>query len=312
MKLENSKGNKVDEVYLPCPQEYFGSGRIVSKITLEDIIKVTKFCHENGIRVNVAFNSACEGLEEYRVEFVSRLIKVIKDLHQNYGVDGIIIANPLLIRTIKKTLPTVEVITSAFSDIDCLQRAVFFEKLGADTLTLNSLNRDLETLKEIKETVSARLRLMVNEGCLWKCPFRTFHNNFISHASRGLPDIDFCSEACIKLRKTYPFLVLTTDWILPQWLKYYKDVTKNFKIVGRTMPNEWIMTRVKDYLNESFSGNLLNLMESGLPQFLQRYNYYVDVSHFDENFFKKVTSCNKNCFKCNYCINLAEKIIISK
>jgi len=310
VEIKELNGNRIEGIYLPFPQEYAGSGRVVSKIAKEDIIKLIKFCHENGIKTSLTINFTCQGMEEYKPEFVSKVIKLIKFFHKEHELDAVILANPLYIQKIKKEVPTIKVIASAFSDIDCVNRAVFFEKLGADVLTLNGLNRNLEVLKEIKELVNCELKLMVNEGCLYKCPFRSFHSNFTSHASREeKPPIDFCAESCVRLRKLYPFLIITSDWILPQWLGYYKDITKSFKIVGRTMPSNWIIKRTKNYLEERFEGNLLELVESAVPQFLQVYKAYVDVFHFDYEFFKKVTSCDKNCFKCKYCEELAKKVV---
>jgi hypothetical protein len=38
-------------------------------------------------------------------------------------------------------------------------------------------------------------------------------------------------EACTEMRKSYPFLILTSDWILPQWLKYYKKLLLILKLL---------------------------------------------------------------------------------
>jgi len=312
VEIKELNGNRIEDIYLPFPQEYAGSGRIARKITKDDVIKIIKFCQENGIEVSLALNFTCQGIEEYKPEFVSRIIKLINFFHEN-GLDSVIIANPLYIQKIKRELPSIKVIASAFSDIDCINRAIFFEKLGADVLTLNGLNRSPKVLKEIKEVVKCELKLMVNEGCIWKCPFRNFHNNFTSHTSREeKPSIDFCAESCIHLRKLYPFLIITSDWILPQWLKYYKDITNHFKIVGRTMLTEWILERAKNYLEENFEGNLLELMESAIPKFLNTYKIHINSFYFDEAFFRKVTSCNKNCFRCKFCEELAKKVIKTK
>lgn len=311
VEIKNLNGNEIHEIYLPVPQEYFGSGRVVSKLTKEDVIKVIKFCHEHEIKVDLAINSTCEGLNEYTPRYITILLKLIKEFHQNYQLDAVIVANPLIIRKIKKEIPTITVIASAFSEIDCTQRAIFFNEFGADVLTLNGLNRNFEVLKEIKELTNAKIKLMVNEGCVWKCPFRVFHNNYTSHASKAdTPPFDFCGNSCIGLRRGYPFLILTSDWILPQWLKHYKEITQYFKIVGRTMPTDWIVKITKSYLEEKYEGNLLELVESALPAFVREFKWFIDVKYLDENFFKKVTSCNKNCFKCKYCIQLVEKITI--
>ena len=71
------------------------------------------------------------------------------------------------------------------SDIDYVQRAVIYTNMGANVITPDvNINRDLKLLKQIIETTGAELKLMVNEGCLYKCPFRKFHFNYISHKSK--------------------------------------------------------------------------------------------------------------------------------
>jgi collagenase-like PrtC family protease len=310
VKIKNLNGNSIEEVYFNCPQEYSGSGRMVSRLTTEDAASAIRICHENGIQVNMAMNFTCQGGEEYTLEFTSRIIKMVKKFHYEYGLDGIIMANPLYIQKVKKEVPSIQVIASAFSEIDCVERAVFFDKFGADVLTLNGLNRNLEVLKEIKELTDAKLRLMVNEGCLYKCPYRMYHANITSHGSRDLSlPIDFCADCCVKLRKLNPTLMITSDWILPQWLKYYRNITEHFKIVGRSMGTGWITNRVRNYMQEEFKGNLLELLESNSPEFVKLYKCRIDVADFDESFFRKITSCGRKCFACGYCGEFAKRAV---
>jgi collagenase-like PrtC family protease len=78
--------------------------------------------------------------------------------------------------------PDIEICASVLGDIDCVQRAVIYRKAGADVITPDvNINRDLKLLKQIKEATNAELKLMVNEGCLYKCPFRKFHFTCIPH-----------------------------------------------------------------------------------------------------------------------------------
>ncbi|MBN2094950.1 MAG: U32 family peptidase [Candidatus Aenigmarchaeota archaeon] len=307
--LQNINGNRIEGIYLSGPREIYSSGRTVSEISLRELMKVIRFCHKKELKVDLAINSTCEGRMEYSIEHVSKTLKFLKTLHEGHGLDGVIVANPAYIQTIKKELPGLSIAASAFSDIDSFEKARFFKKIGADTLTLNGLNRDFRTLEEIKK-LGIGLRIMANEGCIWKCPLRQFHNNFTSHASKeGNISIDPCAESCIGLRKFYPELIITSDWILPQWLAKYGKITRDIKIVGRTMESKWILQRVMDYLHEEYAGNILDLLESAIPMFNRRFNWYISSSHFDEAFFKKVTSCNKNCFVCHYCRDIAKKSI---
>ena len=126
-------------------------------------------------------------------------------------------------------------------DIDCVEKAIIFRKAGADVITPDvNINRDLGLLKRIREKTGADIKLMVNEGCLFRCPFRKFHFNYISHKSRnpgagkGVKSEDnVFSLNCIQLSKNDPSQLLKSGWIRPEDARQYGEITGYFKIVGR-------------------------------------------------------------------------------
>ncbi len=311
VEIKNLNGNKIEEVYFSGPQEYFGSGRVVKKLTIEDIIKVIKFCKENGLKTNLLLNSTCEGLDWYSPLNVSKVLKLVKILHMENGLDGVTIANPLFIQKIRKEFPKLEISASVLSQIDSVQRAMFFSKFGSDIITPDrDINRDLELLKEIKE-VGCELKLMVNEGCLFKCPYRIFHFNLISHWSKeGIIPKDYFFFNCPEITKKDPSQILKSSWINPENLRKYKEITNYFKITGRTRTTEWILNTVKSYLSENLEGNLLEIMDSNLDFVKNKFGAHINNKELEkEKFFDKVLSCNKNCFKCKRCEELAKKLI---
>ena len=80
--------------------------------------------------------------------------------------------------------PDIGICASVLGSIDCVQRVVIYREAGADVITPDvNINRNLVLLKEIKEATNARLKLLVNEGCLYKCPFRQFHFNAKTHVT---------------------------------------------------------------------------------------------------------------------------------
>jgi len=307
VSIQGRNGNLIDSIYLPAPQSKFGSGRAVSKITAKNVEYVLDYCRKHNIRTNLALNSKCDGNSGQSAKKTNELLYMLKNLHEKYGLSGVILANPLSIRAVKKSLPSLEVITSAFCGIDTFQKAQFFKELGADTITPNGLNRDFETLKKIKAT-GVKLRLMVNEGCIWNCPLREFHCNFTSHASRKLEKKDPYAELCAEYRILKPELIIKSDLILPQWLPYYSSLADGFKIVGRTMPTKWIVSRINDYLDEKYEGNVLELMESTMPSLVER-KICLDAKYLNAAFFRKVSSCKKECIGCNFCKDFSRKNI---
>ncbi len=87
-------GNRIEGIYFPTPQEYFGSARVVKEFTINDAKKVIDFCKETGFKTNMLLNSSCEGAEWYSPQTVSKtlfLVKKMKDL----GLSGITLTNPI-------------------------------------------------------------------------------------------------------------------------------------------------------------------------------------------------------------------------
>lgn len=314
-KLKNWHGNKIREIYLSGPQEYAGSGRITNKTKLSQTIELVDQIHNEGIRVNLTLNSTCEGPEWYSPEVVKALLEYIQKMHGKHGVESVTIANPLHLQVVRNNLPDIEICASVLSDIDCLQRAALYSKWGANVITPDAnINRDLNLLKEIKETTNLELRLMVNEGCLYKCPFRKFHFNYISHQSLE-PDKEsalsgpFFGQCQLVTRKD-PSQILKSGWVRPEDIRKYSGIVKYFKIVGRARPKSMVLRTIKAYMEESWDGDLLDIQSSSLGQFGLHELAYLDNKSLDKyGFFKKITSCDKHCVGCNYCEELASKLV---
>lgn len=306
----NSGSNRICEVYFSGPPEFFGSGRAVPKITTAHIHKAIRLCHAQGWGANLLVNSTCGGLGWYRKEQFSRTLRYIRSLHEKHGLDAVTVANPLYIQKISEALPDIKMTASVLCGIDSEQRAAFYGKFGVyAVIPERDINRDLEKLMSIKEAAGAEIRLMANEGCLYGCPYRQFHFNLISHNSREDESQRDCFFSnCQHIVREDPSQILKSCWIRPEDLRKYRKITNLFKITGRTRSTEWILNTTRAYLEESYGGNLLELMDSSLDAFRQTYHAYLDNKSLD-GFFETVTSCKKNCGKCRYCDETARGIL---
>ena len=305
--------NRIEGIYFPAPQEYFGSARVVSPFTLDNAIKIIDFCSKLGWKTNMLLNSSCEGGGWYSPEFISRTLFLVKKLN-SAGLSGATLTNPIYIQKIKKEVPALKLTASVICEIDSVQSAGFFEDLGADAFVPDrDINRNLDLLKEIKEATEMEMTLMVNEGCLFRCPQRIVHYNYISHRSRIEKEkqIDFPSNYCVALRGQRPEELLKMQFILPQHLKYYRKITSSFKIVGRKKDTHEILQMTQAYIEENFKGNLLDIMSSATPEIKNQYGFNIPAQLLDDGFFRKVTSCSKNCTKCNYCKELVDRLLKS-
>jgi collagenase-like PrtC family protease len=312
-RLKRLGKNKIREVYLAGPQEYSGSGRITKELSLTQFTKIVDKIHKQGIRVNLIFNPTCEGSDWYHSEVVNAKMDYLRQVHKQYGVEAITIANPIYIKEVRRQLPNIEICASVLSDIDCVQRAVIFAEAGANVITPDvNINRDLELLKQIKKATKAELKLMVNEGCLYKCPFRKFHFNYMSHKSKELGPIegDVFFANCSRVTLGDHSQILKSGWIRPEDIRKYGEISSFFKIVGRARPRSMVIRTTKAYLQESWDGDLLDIVSSSLNKFGLEYGAYLDNKSLDKyKFFEKVTSCDRNCSDCSYCQELARKLI---
>ena len=308
-------GNRIREVYLSGPQEFSGSGRIAPELDFNGFSQVVEKIHKEGIRVNLLLNSICEGSDWYSPGVLKSTMDYLKRVHEEHGVEAVTIANPLYIREIKKRFPDLEICASVLGDIDCVQKAVIFAKAGADVITPDvNINRDLALLKRIKDATNREIKLMVNEGCLFRCAFRKFHFNYISHKSRkpdGMKAEDnVFSLNCIQLTKSDPSQIFKSCWIRPEDARKYEEITSYFKLVGRTSSRSMVIRSVDAYMNESWDGDLLELMAGNLYSVGMSHLMHVDNKSLDAiGFFRRVTSCNKECSECDYCSELISRLI---
>ena len=258
-------------------------------------------------------NSTCEGTEWYSPEVVNAKMEYLRQMHEEHGLEAVTIANPLYIQEVRRHFPGIEICASVLGDIDCVQRAVIYNKAGANIITPDvNINRDLELLKEIKRATNAELKLMINEGCLYRCPFRKFHFNYMSHKSKELGEIegDAFFANCSQVTMGDHSQILRSGWIRPEDTRKYSGITNFFKIVGRARPKSFVTRAVKAYLKESWDGDLLDIVSSSLNKFGLEYGAHLDNKSLDKyNFFDKVTSSDINSNKLSYYDELAKKLI---
>ncbi|MFZ7132819.1 MAG: U32 family peptidase [Eubacteriales bacterium] len=316
-KIKNLKGNKIREIYLSCPEEYSGTGRAgsvntIKKLDLDEFIRLVDQIHALGFRVDIVMNSTCEGGDWYSKKELNKLIDFLSLMHKEYDTEAVTIANPIIIKEARKHFPELEISASVLGDIDSLQRAQMYADCGANVMTPDvNINRNLNLLREIKETTGMELKIMVNEGCLYKCAFRKFHFNYISHKSKELEvESKIFSEHCFPVTAKDLSQILKSCWIRPEDISKYKGITNYFKVVGRSMPTSKVIRSVKAYMQENWAGDIFDILCSNIGFFGWRTGASLNNKRLDKyNFFEKTNSCDRNCAHCKYCDELANKLI---
>ncbi len=301
----------VDEVYMAGPPQVMGSGRATLHAALiDDIREQTEYAHQHGIKMNIVMNPSCLG--GYHLTFEGyRLFAWYFNELDKAGVDGVTVAEPYLVELLKDY--SMETVISCVSHVDSPQRAEFYEALGADGITVDTnINRDFSTLKAIMNAVSCNIRVIVNEGCLYKCPFRYAHFNLFSHitavsSTRPLNTFgDYYFDKCISIRVRDPSQIIRSPWIRPEDLAEYERIgIKDFKISGRANAVGWIISCMVAYSRRSYNGNLLELLDC--PSEL-RDAFYVDNMALD-GCIKQWQNCKKICNECRYCDDITSRVL---
>jgi len=217
----------------------------------------------------MVLNSSCMGGQQLTTEGYNLIHWYISNL-EDIGVDTVVVADPYLIEMIANEF-NIPVVVSVLAFVDSSQKAEFFEQLGASSIVIDSnVNRHFDVLEAIRDAVDCELKLLVNEGCLYRCPFRYAHFNFFSHVNGPPPrpnvqddyyyhkcltlrinvngppprpnvQDDYYYHKCLSLRINDPSLILKSPFIRPEDLKEYAHITDVFKIGGRSHFINWIL-----------------------------------------------------------------------
>jgi len=312
IEVKEAEGlNEVGEVFMGGSPEVMGSGRGVLHAPLIDEIKAqTEYAHQHGIKMHIVMNSTCTGAHHLTFEGYKMFKWYFSELNKA-DVDGVIVAEPYLVELLRDF--PMKTIVSVLSYVESPQRAKFFEDLGADVITVDTnINRHFDVLKAIVKAVNCEVKLIVNEGCLYRCPFRYSHYNLASHlSSLNQPRFplfapDFYYDKCINIRLRDPTQITKSGWIRPEDLKEYEAIGINtFKLSGRTKAVNWIIDCMRSYSHRSFKGNLLELLDC--PQIL-RYMFYMDNEKFD-GAIEHWKKCRKVCGECGYCNELTKEAL---
>lgn len=312
LAMNGRNGNKVREIYMNAPHEIAGSGRAASPMNMDKFVRLVDIIHERGARVDITMNSTCEGSGWYEDESVERTVGFVRDMHENHGVEAVTLANPFLISAVRRACPDMEISASVLSDIDCYSRAKVFAEAGANVMTVDTaINRDIKLLGQIVRGLGVEIKLMVNEGCLYKCPYRKFHMNLISHKSREKADEgNGFSFACGDLVAADPANIFRSNWVRPEELEKYAGVTNYFKIVGRDMLRSKVLRCEEAYMDQSYAGNLLDLLCSSVGFFGVDKSARIDNKALGAtSYFKRLATCNRQCHTCDYCDRLAQQFV---
>jgi len=310
--IKELKGD-IYEVYMAGPSEFMGSGRATLHSPLiEDIGRQVSYAHKHNIKFKLILNPSCLSGQQLTSNGYNIFRNYFEEL-ETLNVDAVIVSDPYLVEMISKDLQNLQIGVSCIAHVDSPQRAKFFEDLGADEITIDTnINRHFDLLESIRDSTDCELKVIANEACLYKCPFRYSHFNLFSHITAS-PQIaiigDYYFEKCISLRVREPTLIIRSPWIRPEDVPEYEKIGIDIiKISGRANTTQWIIDTMKSYTSGHHKGNLLELLDC--PNEL-RDHFHIPNEKL-EGAIEQWKTCKKLCHKCNFCETLAKELILKR
>lgn len=268
--LEKLADYPVHDVYAAMHQSLVGGGRptfILPAVNKKKVKDYVVAAHDRGIKFTYLLNAPCLNNMEYDRKTHRQLLRYIEWL-DDIGVDYVTVTIPFLAEIIKNQFPSLKVNLSVIAHANSVQRVKLFEGLGVNTITLDfNINRDFALLKEIRKAAKCDLMLLLNDPCLYQCPYRYYHYNLMGHASQTINMlggfyIDYCALKCYLTRFTNPMEIVKARWIRPEDLHLYEKIGfSNFKISGRGRSTEWLLNATNAYSSRRYDGNLLDIID---------------------------------------------------
>jgi collagenase-like PrtC family protease len=345
--LDEVQGTSVDALFGKLPYDIVGGARpgfVLPQVDRTVIEQYIHACHERGLEFSYLLNAPCLGNLQYSKKGYGQLIELLDWIDQS-GADAVTIGMPYLINLVRERFPRLKVKVSTTARVNTVRKALQYEDMGVEEIIIDEhINREFKTLEAIKKAVRCNLELILNNICLWQCPYNYEHVNHDGHSSREGED-DYCylqypGYLCLYRKLTDPVELLKSPWIRPEDVSSYENLGyDSFKITERFKRTPVLLEHVRAYENRRYDGNLLDLFTlprkgAFTPIHLE---YFIKPEHvnimkvselgdvfdlevreliqidnnklngFLEHFKKK--DCNQtSCAQCRYCDRVFDKV----
>lgn len=348
--LDALKGTSVDALFGKLPFDVVGGARpgfVLPQVNRKYVERYIQACHEKGIEFSYLLNAPCLGNLQYSRKGYGQIIDLLEWIDHS-GADSVVVGAPYLIDLIRKRFPRLKIKASTTARVNTVRKALQYEEMGVEEIIIDEhINREFKTLEAIRKATKCHLELLVNNICLWQCPYNYEHVNHDGHASRQGEEEAYCylqypGYLCLYRKLMEPVELLKSPWIRPEDLSHYEGLGyHHFKITERFKRTPLLLDHVRAYENRRYDGNLLDLFTlprkgAFTPIHLE---YFIKPEHvniikiselekvfdlevrdliqldnrkldgFIEHF--KRTDCNQtSCLHCRYCETIFEKAAV--
>jgi collagenase-like PrtC family protease len=303
--LDAVKGTSVDALFGKLPFDIVGGARpgfVLPQVDRHDVERYIQACHDRGLEFSYLLNAPCLGNLQYSKKGYGQLIELLEWIDQS-GADAVTVGMPYLIDLVRERFPRLKIKVSTTARVNTVRK----------------------TLEQIRKAVRCNLELILNNICLWQCPYNYEHVNHDGHSSREGED-DYCylqypGYLCLHRKLTDPVELLKSPWIRPEDVTVYEEIGyEHFKITERFKRTPLLLEHVRAYENRRYDGNLLDLFTKHVnimkvSELGKVFDLEVrELIHLDNNKLNgflehfKHKDCNQtSCVRCHYCDGVFKK-----
>lgn len=309
---------QVSNVYFAAPGQR--SARMA--IDPEDealMLDELRYIRDIGVSLTMLHNANCYGELARSAELRDMLIASTGRMIDEVGVTSVTTTSPFAAKVLKTEFPELKLCASVnmWVGTEAAMRALssYFDEFYLQ----RELNRDFRAIARLKawcDEHGKKLNLLANSGCLYTCPFHTFHDNLVAHevaASTHASAMNKNPSPCWDYMEELGVYegaaaFMGESWIRPEDIIRYAPYFEQVKLATCMHSNPRRV--VSAYCRGRFSGNMFDLTE---PSYSTHFNKYVlDATQFPDDWFARTTNCSHDCEKCGYCRETAGKMLITK
>lgn len=313
--------SEIDEVFFPWIDSPSGRSAIgndngyvdwSAQETMEAELSAIK---KRGIRLDLLLNANCYGAEALSERFSNRILSILEYLQERVGgVDVVTTASPFVASCVKTHFPHIRVRASVNMSIGTVKAMEYLGDLFDSFYLQREYNRDLSRVRLLSEACKERkkeLFMLANSGCLNFCTGHIFHDNLVAHEKDilAMQNVrEFEPLTCVRhlSRPENRHAFLQGSWVRPEDIHCYEGLISGIKLATRAHARPAHV--VSAYVRGKFFGNLLDLCEPGYGHLFAP--YAIDNTRMPKDFFEKVTACDKQCHRCDYCRSVLENALV--
>ena len=243
---------------------------IIPDFTLDELSQYVQECRKRDITFNYLINPLSMDQNELDPVMGKKIRGFIHTLY-DMGIKAFTLNSPILIKYVKNEFKDAFVTLGLYAYPTTIQHIEYWRNWGVDEITLDhGFNRKFDLLRQLltqyKDT-DLHLRVIANNLCLRECPFRLAHGCFVGHSDPEKFSMDYSLVNCAYKKVTHPAAILTAEFIRPEDVHYYRELAEetgnkhfSIKLIDRTRTTDFLHKVVKAYMEESYDGNLLDIV----------------------------------------------------